>query len=541
MDYTFSQQIKWAWSITRGYRFFLLVYFVLELCVIAFSLLFVLWSKQAIDIATQSSIANLKTALILVVSSLLLVLILRGISSWLNERTRIRMGLKLQYQMIDEQMMAAWQLAKKWHSGDIQVRIHSDCNEVVGMVAYSAVSFLLTLIQLLTSFVFLWSMDPMLAFVVVAITPLFLLSKLYFKRMRKLSREVKQEESNFGMVMQENLRFRMLIRAMDLLQGRRKKLEQSQVSIYKLKTEQMNFSTLTQVVMKLTINIGYLLTFIWGVYRLHVGQISFGTMTAFLQLVGRIQTPILTLFGFVPLFIRFRTSVERLMELVSEEKESSVETEKLLGLKTISIERLTFKYIDYKVIDELSIKLKVGQPTAILGASGKGKTTLIRLLLAVLKPERGRIYLEDASQRYHLAAKHRINFAYVPQGNSLFSGTVKENLLIDGIHVDKERIRYAVWLACAEFIYDLPMGVDTLIGESGYGLSEGQAQRIAIARAMIREADIWLFDEITSALDRDIADKLVDRLLQESEGKICLFVTHDFKLAENCKQTIYMK
>lgn len=541
MNYTFSQQIKWAWSITRGYRSALLVYFVLELLAITFSLLFVLWSKQAIDIATQSSTANLKTALALVVSSLLLVLILRGISSWLNERTRIRMGLKLQYQMIDEQMMSAWQVAKSWHSGDIQVRIYSDCNEVVGMIAHSGVSFLLTLIQLLTSFVFLWTMDPMLAFIVVAITPLFLLSKLYFKKMRRLSREVKQEESNFGEVMQENLRFRMLIRAMDLLKGRRKKLEQSQASIYRLKTEQMNFSTLTQVAMKLTINIGYLLTFIWGVYRLHVGQISFGTMTAFLQLVGRIQTPILTLFGFVPLFIRFRTSIERLMELTSGGKESIVESEKLSGLKAILIEQLTFRYADYKVIDGLNIEVRVGQPTAILGASGKGKTTLIRLLLAVLQAEKGRICLEDASQIYLLTAGHRINFAYVPQGNSLFSGTIKENLLMGGMFVDEKRIQYAIWLACAEFIYDLPKGIDTVIGESGYGLSEGQAQRIAIARAMIRDGDIWLFDEITSALDREIADKLVDRILQEGKDKICLFVTHDFKLAENCKQTIYMK
>src|SRR5690606_25355185 len=179
MEYTFSQQIKWAWSITKGYRSALLVYFILELLAIGMSLLFVLWTKQAIDIATNASTADLKTAMILVVISLLLTLVLRGLSTWVNERTRIRMGLSLQRQMIEEQMMSAWRVMKDWHTGDIQVRIQSDCNEVVAMLAYSAISFVLTLLQLLASFVFLWSMDPMLAFVVVAITPLFLLSKLY--------------------------------------------------------------------------------------------------------------------------------------------------------------------------------------------------------------------------------------------------------------------------------------------------------------------------------------------------------------------------
>src|SRR5690606_1585699 len=214
------------------------------------------------DIAMQSSTDDLKAVLILVVSSILLALLIRGFSGWLNERTRIKMGLQLQNQMIELQMMSAWKVVKDWHSGDIQVRINSDCKEVVDMMAYSAVYFLLTLIRLLASFGFLWSMDPMLALMVVAITPLFLFSKVYFKKMRRLSREVKQEESNLGKVLQENLRFRMLIRGMDLLYGRRRKLENNQDKIYNLKTEQLNFSTFTQVAMKLTIDIGYLLTFI---------------------------------------------------------------------------------------------------------------------------------------------------------------------------------------------------------------------------------------------------------------------------------------
>jgi ATP-binding cassette subfamily B protein len=540
MDSTMSYQMKWAWAMTRGHRWALLTYFVLELLAIVLSLLFVFWSKRAVDIAMRPSTANLQIILILVVASVLLAVVIRGYSGWLNERTRLKMGLQLQYEMIEVQMMSVWKVVKDWHSGDIQIRIHSDCNEVVGMVAYSAISCLLTLIKLIASFVFLWSMDPMLAFMIIAITPLFAFSKIYYKKMRWLTREVKQEESVFWKILQENLRFRMLIRAMDLLSGRREKLEQSLQGINRLKTEQLNFSTFTQGTMKFTINIGYLLTFIWGVNRLHAGQISFGTMTAFLQLVGRIQAPILTLTSFAPLFIRFRTSLERLIELVGGERELPVQPQKIEGLQTLYIEDLTFKYENHWVIDGLTMEVKLGQLTAIIGSSGKGKTTLMRLLLALLAAEKGQIWLADGHQQYALSAAHRVNFAYVPQGNTLFSGTIRENLLITGVTVDEERLKYALWLACAEFVYGLPLGLDTVVGESGHGLSEGQAQRIAIARAMMRDCTIWLFDEITSALDKETAGMLTERLLQEGKNKICIFVTHDFALAESCKQTIYI-
>lgn len=540
MNFTVSYQFKWGWSLTKGHRSALLTYFLLELFAIVLSLLFVFWSKRAVDIATRSSANDLKAVMVLVAATVLLALLIRVFSGWLNERTCLRMVLQLQHHVVEAQMMSVWKVVKDWHSGDIQIRIHADCNEVVGMVGYSAISSVLTLIRLLASFGFLWSMDPMLAFMVLGIMPLLLFSKVYFRKMRQLSRKVKQEESSFGKVLQENLRFRMLIRAMDLLPGRREKLEQSQSLIYNLKKEQLSFSAFTQGAMKLTINIGYLLAFIWGVYRLHAGQISFGTMTAFLQLVGRIQTPFLTLIGFVPLFIRFRTSLERLIELVSGEREVLVEPQKIPGLQALSVENLAFKYEDHRVIDRLNMKVKIAEPTAIIGASGKGKTTLMRLMLALLQPESGSVWLEDHNLKYTLTAGHRVNFAYVPQGNSLFSGTIRENLLETGAKGDEDRIRYALWLACAEFVYLLPEGIDTVVGESGHGLSEGQAQRIAIARAMMRDCAIWLFDEVTSALDKETAARLIERLLCEGKAKICLFMTHDLTLAESCKQTIYI-
>lgn len=535
-----KQHARWALSISEGYRGRLLLYFVLELICIGLSLLFVYLSKKAVDVATSPGELPLKWLLIGIISSITLNVAIKGFSGRLLERIKLMLTLQLQRHMLDAQMLSVWRLIKNWHTGDIQIRIQTDCEEVANTIASTVLSFVLTIIQLLASVGFLWYMDPMLALMILAISPLFVFSKIYFRKMRKLSKEVKEEESNFSKVLQENLRFRLLIRAMGIFPKRRAKLTASQQQLFMLKMRQINFSTYTQGAMKVAMNAGYLVAFTWGVYRLQSGQITFGTMTAFLQLVARIQSPILALIGYIPGFVRFRVSADRLLELQEGEIEPQVEQQRLNGTEELRIRDLSFRYEDKWVLQQLNLSLKVGEPTAIIGPSGKGKTTLIRLLLALLKAETGDITLVDSDGERSLEAKHRVNFAYIPQGNSLFSGTIRENLLL---HVKEDSlldIDKALWLACAEFVYDFPDGVDTLVGESGMGLSEGQAQRIAIARALMHDGDIWLFDEVTSALDRTTSDTLTHRLLEYGKHKICLFVTHDLNLADKCPHRIYL-
>lgn len=540
MNTNLSYQLKWAWLLTKNSRGELLLYFILELAAIAFSLLFVFWSKKAVDFAVSSSTSDLQKALILSVCSVLIALFMRSYSGWLNEKTRMKMMISLQNSLVKSQMLSTWKVGKHWHTGDIQVRINNDCHEIVQMVGFSSISFVLTTIRLLASFGFLWLMDPMLAILIVAISPLFLFSKIYFKKLRKLNKDLKTAESKFGNVVQENLRFRMSIRALGVQYARWQKVENSQNDIFKLKLGLLNFSTVSQGIMKLTINAGFLLTFGWGVYRLHANEISFGTMTAFLQLVGRIQAPILLMMGFVPLFIRFRTAVDRVQELEQVEVEQEIEQEYITEPQNIEINQLSFRYDDKLVIKDLSAKFITGQPVAIIGSSGKGKTTLIRLLLALIKPDKGEIFINTSTEHLVLSNKYRINIAYVPQGDKLFSGSIKENLQLGEQEVSDSKLREVLYLACAEFVYDLPDGLDTIVGESGYGLSEGKAQRIAVARALMRECNIWLFDEVTSALDPDTGEKLIQRLLEAGKNKILVFVTHDMKLAGKCEQTIYI-
>src|SRR5699024_4360046 len=275
-----KEQLKWAFSLTRGYRSKLVLCLLLEVTTVVFSLSFVLLSKYAVDTAVKPG-ENLSLILVGVVLSIVLGMVFRSLAQWINEKVRIQMVQQLQFNVAELQMRSAWQVMKKWHSGDIQVRVHSDCVEVVQMISVYSVSFFATLIRLLASFGFLWYMDPMLAMIIVVISPLFLFSKVYFRKMRILNRCIMEEESNFGKVLQENMRFRVLIRAMNVFNRRLEAMNHTQEELKGLRLEQLTFSTFSQLLMKISVNIGYLVTFIWGVFRLQSGAISFGTMTAF--------------------------------------------------------------------------------------------------------------------------------------------------------------------------------------------------------------------------------------------------------------------
>jgi ATP-binding cassette, subfamily B, bacterial len=540
MEISLAYQLKWAGRFARPYWRQLLVHLVLELLVVCLGLLFIWWSKRAIDYAVSEDLAAMRRALFLLILSAVSGVGLNLWSSWLNERTRALMLINLQQEVVHTQMQATWHLIKDWHTGDIMVRVNSDCQEVVQVIGKAFISAVTTTLRLVAAVGFLWWMDPILAVFLLVISPLVVCAKFYFRKLRKLSLELKRAESKLANVVQENLRFRLPIRALNLDARRWRKIEESQERIYAMKMRVLNFSTYSKSMMNVIGNTGFLVVFACGVYKLYFDEITFGTLSAFLQLVSRIQGPISVLMGLTPLFIRFRASLERLDEMLLTEKEEDIEAEHFSQVQQITLSGLGFRYEDKDVIQDLHACFVRGEPTAIIGASGKGKTTLIRLLLALFAPMKGQIYLEVDGKKVALARQHRTNFTYVPQGDKLFSGTIRENLQVTDTALSALQLREALAAACASFVFDLPQGLDTLIGESGHGLSEGQLQRIAVARALLRDCSIWLFDEVTSALDPPTAAELTKALLEAGKDKILIFVTHDRKLAEACSQTIYI-
>jgi len=408
------------------------------------------------------------------------------------------------------------------------------------MLVYTFPSFIVTCIKLIASFAFLWIMDSRLALLILVITPLFLFSKIYYKKMRQLSKDVKQAESRLGNVLQENLKNRWLIQSLLFTEARENKLTEAQESIFQIKTKQLRFSTLSQGILKSTFNGGYLLAFLWGIYRLYAGQISYGTMAAFLQLVGKVQMPVFSMTAFLPAAIRCRASIERLMELYKGEQEIYNNRIELTTPLSLKLDKVSFQYDEAEVINQMSVVFQSGIPTAVIGASGKGKTTLIRLILALIKPDSGNLTLIQKGISYEVSVDTRNNIAYVPQGNTLFCGTIRENLLLANSEASEQCIAEILKIACADFVFSLPDRLDTVIGESESGLSEGQAQRIAIARALLRGGSIWLFDEPTSALDSDTTKRLIRNLLKAGGEKILIFITHDRQLVEACSQVVQL-
>ena len=271
--------------------------------------------------------------------------------------------------------------------------------------------------------------------------------------------------------------------------------------------------------------------------QLGEGLITFGTMAAFLQLVGKIQQPVLALARLMPAFAGAFTAVDRLQELEEmPTEEADAEMVRFERVPDVEIRNLSFRYTsgDRLVFRHFSCDFPAGSCTAVVGETGRGKTTLIRLLLALAVPDDGYIRLCADSRSCCVGPETRCNFTYVPQGNTLFSGTVRDNLRMGNPQATEEDMRLALHTAVADFVFDMPGGLDASLGEMGGGLSEGQAQRIAIARALLRPGHIVLLDEATSALDPETELSFMENLRRDYAGRTFIFVTHHRALAEAC-------
>ena len=305
------------------------------------------------------------------------------------------------------------------------------------------------------------------------------------------------------------------------------------------------FSLFSSFVLNFGFAAGYLIAFLWGAIRMYGHTLSFGGMTAFLQLVARIQGPARNLTKLVPQFVSVLTAAERLMELEENPLEEQgaplhVAADGGVGVR---FENVAYAYADgeREIMNNFSFDFTPGSCTAVLGETGTGKTTLVRMILALIRPDSGRTVIYNGrGESYQLSSLTRCNFVYVPQGNTLLSGTIRDNLRLGNLSATDDDMLNALHRACADFVSELPDGLDTVCSESGGGLSEGQAQRIAIARALLRDGSVMLFDEATSSLDPDTERRLLANLLADRQRTI-IFVTHRMAVVDYCDRVLRME
>lgn len=301
-----------------------------------------------------------------------------------------------------------------------------------------------------------------------------------------------------------------------------------------------DFTLFSRAVVQAGFAIGYATAFLWSIQGLFSGAVTFGMMTAFLQLVAQVQRPVVELSRYIPSFLQSVTSVERLEELDALPPEEQGKPILLPGSVGVRLEEVSFSYQDgsYKVINGFTYNFTPGSFTALVGETGAGKSTLIRLILALFTPEKGYITLYNDTEEVTASTLSRCNLVYMPQGNTLLSGAIRENLLLGNPHATEAELREVLYTAVAEFVFDLKDGLDTHLGEGGGGLREGQAQRLAIARGLLRPGGILLLDEPTSSLDSETERTLLERLATRVTGKTVILVTHRNQTASGCDATI---
>ena len=536
---------RWLWRGMEGIRWNTLVRIVVGIAQVFLSLLMVWLCRRFIDetirTGTRSDIIWMIVSLVAVVLG---GVILRQIYYYMSTVAQTRQTNNLRLDIFSRLFSRQLYADREMHSGDITSRLSKDI-DVVGTATTDLLPrAVITIIQLTGAFLLMYSMDRTLAWLLLLLTPLVLLfAKVISRPLRQMTQDIREDESRIQMQVQEGMEHNATLRSLGSEQWVTNRLDTTQESLMGRVKRRSRFTVVTRSVLAACFGLGYLLAFVWGGLQLRVGAITFGVMTSFLQLVGQIQNPILTLLNMIPQLIHTTTSIDRLEELRQQEQLSETEAQRAplaRGVAGVRAEQVHFCYAtgDRPVLDGFSHDFTPGSKTALTGPTGIGKTTLFRLMLSLIQPSDGRLTLYEGSEEYPVSPATRADFVFVPQGNTLMSGSVRFNLQLAKPSASEEEMQAVLHTAAADFVFDLPAGLDTELGERGVGLSEGQAQRIAIARGLLRPGSILLLDEISAALDEATERELFSRLFAACPDRTILLITHRPAVASLCDAVV---
>lgn len=525
----YIDNIRWAWKQMQGMRMRILGSCLIGTVRIFTSLSFVWICKSIVDCATNAGGEHIWLWIAAMVGVILLQM---GVGAWnirVREKNRMIVQNTLRQRLFGRVMRSEWHGREALHSGDTVNRLDGDIRTLTTAVADQIPQLLLATVQLIAASLVLFSMQRHLLWVLLIIMPIALIvSKIYFRILRKITAEIREQDSRIQSHIQESLLKRILLLSMQREDDSVNRLEDLQDGLMRTTMRRVSYGNRSRIFIQLGFMGGYVVTFCWSAFGLISGAVTYGMMTACLQLVNQVQNPIIDMSHQLPAMVQALTSVDRLRELADMPEEEHTEEHTLSGKLGIRIEHLSYTYpgSEQPTIEDLSYTFEPGVRTAIVGETGAGKTTLMRLMLHLLKPDSGRVVLFNDEEEREMSASLRNNLRYVPQGNSLMSGTVRDNLLLGNPDATEEEMQEALRLAAADFVMERPEGLDTPCSEQGSGLSEGQAQRIAIARALLQKGGIILMDEPCASVDAETEQRILTNLDKGASDKTIIWITH---------------
>lgn len=545
-----THTLLWLYRLSKGQRLRIFLLMVSNGLFSASFIWFALICRQLIDAAVAHNREVLIEQAVYLLGVVMLQLCMRIFCNSMLEFVKCRLDISMKQYVVDKMLKKDYQSISEYHSGELLNRLFSDVQVITDGITGMLPNLVNIVTRLLMAVGVMVIMDPMFTLIFLVSGVLIFFVTIFFRRkMKSLHKEVQQKQGIVRSFLQEMLESLLIVKVFGLEGYMKDEMRKRQEDYFGIQMKRRTFSIWANAGIHFVFRLGYLYALCWGAFGIYHRTLSYGSLTAMLQMVGQIQTPFSSLSGFLPQFYSILASSERLMELEQindEVMEEPIEVHEVYNcLETIEFQQVQFSYGRNPVLIDSSFKVNKGDFVAITGLSGGGKSTMFLLMLGAYHPNGGKICIKlmrnGESDVVLPGTGSRRLFAYVPQGNYLFSGTVRENITMLKPSASDDEVWKALEYACAdEFIRDIPDGLDTAVGEHGFGFSEGQVQRLAIARALLGGAPILLLDEATSALDEPTEAKVLQNIAELRE-KTCFIVTHRRAALSICNKILQIE